>query len=129
MSYSEFLCGVLTRLAAAAQSQNRAAARVLEKIGFERVQSRPALLADGLDAATGDELWSFAAGGPISGSPTVLAGRVYFSTLDRQTFALDAHTGRRLWSYPDGKYSPLVADRTRVYLIGYARIYGLQGRP
>ena len=81
------------------------------------------------DAATGDELWSFAAGGPISGSPTVLAGRVYFSTLDRQTFALDAHTGRRLWSYPDGKYSPLVADRTRVYLIGYARIYGLQGRP
>ena len=37
----------LTRIAAAVQSQNHAAARVLEKCGFTRVESRPALLADG----------------------------------------------------------------------------------
>ena len=37
----------LTRLAAAVQTGNRAAARVLEKNGFTRVQSRAVLLADG----------------------------------------------------------------------------------
>ena len=37
----------LTRLAAAVQRNNRAAARVLEKNGFKRVESRPVLLADG----------------------------------------------------------------------------------
>ncbi len=79
-----------------------------------------------LDAATGDTLWSFSAGGPISGSPTIVAGRVYFSTLSRATYALDALTGRRVWSFPDGKYSPVVADRKRLYLVGYTRLYGLE---
>ncbi len=37
----------LTRLAAAVQAGNRAAARVLEKNGFTRVQSRAVVLADG----------------------------------------------------------------------------------
>jgi [ribosomal protein S5]-alanine N-acetyltransferase len=37
----------LTRLAAAVQRDNRAAARVLEKNGFKLVESRPVLLADG----------------------------------------------------------------------------------
>ena len=37
----------LTRLAAAVQTANHAAARVLEKNGFARVETRPVLLADG----------------------------------------------------------------------------------
>jgi ribosomal-protein-alanine N-acetyltransferase len=37
----------LTRLAAAVQAENRAAARVLEKNGFKLVDARPVLLADG----------------------------------------------------------------------------------
>lgn len=82
----------------------------------------------GLDAATGDVVWSFKANGPISGSPTVLAGVVYFATLKRRTYALDARTGKQLWSWPDGKYSPVVADSRRLYLIGYARIYGFVAR-
>src|SRR5919202_1638249 len=77
------------------------------------------------DAATGDVKWRFKANGPISGSPTVLAGRVYFSTLKRRTYALDARTGAVVWTFPDGKYSPVVADATRMYLVGYTRIYGL----
>jgi outer membrane protein assembly factor BamB len=80
------------------------------------------------DAATGATLWSFTADGPISGSPTVVAGRVYFATLHGTTYALDAKTGRRVWTYPDGKYSPVVADRDRLYLVGYARVYGLVER-
>jgi outer membrane protein assembly factor BamB len=77
------------------------------------------------DAATGRILWQFRANGQISGSPTVIAGRVYFATLARRTYALDARTGRLLWSFPDGKYSPVVADAERLYLTGYARVYGL----
>ena len=77
------------------------------------------------DAATGNVKWQFKANGPISGSPTVIAGRVYFATLKGRTYALDARTGAPAWTYPDGKYSPVVADDSRLYLIGYAKIYGL----
>jgi outer membrane protein assembly factor BamB len=77
------------------------------------------------DAATGAIEWQFKANGPISGSATVLAGRVYFATLKRTTYALDAKTGKLLWTFPDGKYSPIVADADRVYLVGYAKVYGL----
>jgi outer membrane protein assembly factor BamB len=77
------------------------------------------------DAATGKVLWQFEANGEISGSPTVIAGRVYFATLKQRTYALDARTGRLLWTFPDGKYSPAVADAKRLYLTGYTRVYGL----
>ena len=77
------------------------------------------------DAATGKILWQFTANGQISGAPTVIAGRVYFATLAGRTYALDARSGALLWTFPDGKYSPVVADSKRLYLIGYARIYGL----
>jgi hypothetical protein len=30
-----------------------------------------------------------------------------------------------VWTYPDGQYSPVVADADRLYLTGNARIYGL----
>jgi hypothetical protein len=50
---------------------------------------------------------------------------VYFATLSGRTYALDARSGALLWTFPDGKYSPVVADSKRLYLIGYARIYGL----
>lgn len=77
------------------------------------------------DAATGRIVWSFRANGPISGSPTVVAGRVYFATLKGTTYALDARTGSQVWTFPDGKYSPVVADADRLYLVGYAKVYGL----
>jgi hypothetical protein len=38
---------------------------------------------------------------------------------------LDAKTGHQLWSFPDGKYSPVVADEKRLYLVGYTRLYGM----
>jgi outer membrane protein assembly factor BamB len=81
-----------------------------------------------LGAATGDVRWRFRANGPISGSATVLAGVVYFSTFNLRTYALDARTGREIWSWPDGKYSPVVADPDRLYLVGWGRLYGLVER-
>ena len=78
------------------------------------------------DAATGALDWQFRANGPISGSATVVAGRVYFATLRGLTYGLNARTGRLLWTFPDGKYSPVVADKKRVYLTGFGRVYGLE---
>jgi outer membrane protein assembly factor BamB len=77
------------------------------------------------DAATGDERWRFRTNGPISGSPTVLGDVVYFSTLRERTYALRAPSGALLWTYPDGKYSPVVADAQRLYLVGRGRLYGM----
>jgi len=81
-----------------------------------------------LDAATGAEVWSFRANGRISGSATVLDGVVWFATLRERTYALDARTGALLWEFPDGKYSPVVADAERLYLVGHARLYGMVER-
>lgn len=85
-----------------------------------------------LNAATGVEAWHFTANGPISGSATVIGDVVYFATLGKKlkgrTYALNARTGKLLWSYPDGKYTPAVADKDRLYLVGYARVYGMVTR-
>jgi outer membrane protein assembly factor BamB len=84
-----------------------------------------------LDAGTGEPDWTFRAGGPISGSPVVVGNVVYFSTLHEphlkngRTYALSAVTGKKLWSFPDGKYTPVVAAKGRLFLIGYGIIYGM----
>jgi outer membrane protein assembly factor BamB len=83
-----------------------------------------------LDAATGDLRWRFKANGPISGSGTVINGIVYFASLTKKgrTYALDARTGRLLWSFPDGRYTPVVADKQHLYLVGYAKLYAFAPR-
>lgn len=94
------------------------------------------------DAATGDLLWRHDAEGGISGAPTVMAGLVYYSTFGKfpgshqrrvedgpyRTYALDARTGKAVWQFPDGQYSPLVADRDRVYLAGSESVFGFVSR-
>ena len=80
------------------------------------------------DAATGDVKWQFKGNGPISGSATIIDGIVYFATLKGRTYGLDVRSGRRVWVWPDGKYSPVVADADRIYLVGHARLYALAER-
>ena len=87
------------------------------------------------DAATGDVRWKFDAHGRISGSATVIGNVVYFATLDGgkgrskgRTFALNAHTGKPVWTFPDGKYTPVVAEKGRLFLIGYGTVYGMVPR-
>jgi len=36
---------------------------------------------------------------------------------------LNARTGKQLWSFPDGEYTPVVADSHRLYVVGYRRVY------
>jgi outer membrane protein assembly factor BamB len=92
-----------------------------------------------LSQATGRTRWTFDAGAPISGAPTVIDGLVYFSTCGscsgyesnpraRRTFALEAATGRLVWRFPDGEYSPVIGDRERLYLTGFTSLYGLAPR-
>jgi len=58
-------------------------------------------------------------------------GVVYFSTLKQKglkngrTYALSARTGKLLWTFPDGKYSPVVAAKGRLFLVGYGIVYGM----
>jgi outer membrane protein assembly factor BamB len=80
------------------------------------------------NAATGDVKWMFRAAGPISGSATVIDGVVYFATLKGRTYGLNATSGKPVWSFPDGKYTPVVADRNRLYLVGYSKVYAFKPR-
>ncbi|OUI97282.1 dehydrogenase [Acetobacter indonesiensis] len=58
-------------------------------------------IADALavNAETGKVKWRVDIGAPGRSPPTVVDGRMFFGTLDERFFALDAATGRQLWSY------------------------------
>ena len=72
--------------------------------------------------------WKFNADGAISGSPIVINGVVYFSTLKGRTFGLDPRTGKLVWGYRRGAYAGVISDRRRLYLAGRARIFALAPR-
>jgi outer membrane protein assembly factor BamB len=80
------------------------------------------------DAATGRVRWKFRANGKISGAPTVINGLVYFSTVTGRTYGLDARTGKVRWTWPDGQYTAVVADRRRLYVVGYSKLYAMVRR-
>jgi outer membrane protein assembly factor BamB len=95
-----------------------------------------------LDAATGATRWVRDVPAAVHGAPTVMGKLVYFATCGRcgqkgvrpakagpfATYALDARTGRLVWTFPDGHYSPIVADGERVYLTGSTVVYALAER-
>jgi outer membrane protein assembly factor BamB len=81
-----------------------------------------------LDAGTGAIRWRFVADGPISGAASVIDGVVWFSTFAERTYALRLGDGHVLQEWPDGKYSPAVADAHRIYFTGLGREYGLTER-
>jgi outer membrane protein assembly factor BamB len=66
----------------------------------ECVQDQPG--ADGFlvawDADTGRERWRFKSA-PIESSPLLKNGRLYVGTWDHNVYALDAGTGRKIWSF------------------------------
>jgi len=50
-----------------------------------------------LDAADGEELWRFAAGGRVDSPPTLSGGRVLFGSADGDLYCLDAAQGELVW--------------------------------
>ena len=78
---------------------------------------------------TGRRLWRRRIG-PIIGSPTVMRGYVYISSLrPPRTYAYVARTGTQVWRFKDGQFSPIIADGRQVWLTGKERVYGLAERP
>jgi outer membrane protein assembly factor BamB len=78
------------------------------------------------NAQSGAVRWKHFAGGRISGSSTVIGNVVYYSDLGSKTTAgLNVVTGRQVFSFPDGAFTPIIADYHALYLDGYARIYQL----
>lgn len=86
-----------------------------------------------LDAVTGRVRWSADTGERISGSPSVIGRLVWISTLaarprDGRTMAFDATTGTRVFTFPEGRYSPAVAVDGHLVLTGVTRVHGLSPR-
>jgi outer membrane protein assembly factor BamB len=76
------------------------------------------------NALSGGERWSHSGGGRIDGSATVLGNVVYYSRLgSNTTVGLDVGTGRQVFSFPDGEFTPVITDGKAVFLIGYSTIY------
>jgi outer membrane protein assembly factor BamB len=77
------------------------------------------------NAQSGAIRWKHPAGGKISGSATIVGNVVYYSDLGTKTTAgLDVRTGRKVFSFPDGAFNPVVCDDTgTIYLSGYTTLY------
>jgi len=80
-----------------------------------------------LDAKSGRVRWSEPAGGQISGPATVVGDVVYVSTFSgNSTIGLDLTTGRRVFSYDDGEYGPVVSDGQWLFLTGGASVVAFE---
>lgn len=61
-----------------------------------------------LEAATGRILWRKEIGAPARSGPTLVGGRLHFTTLDNQLLALSVARGERAWSYQAASTSTTV---------------------
>ena len=78
------------------------------------------------NARSGSVRWAHPSGGRISGSSTIINNVVYYSVLgSRHTIGLNATTGRLEYHYPDGAFTPMIADAGHLYLSGYNQLYQL----
>ncbi len=82
------------------------------------------------NAQSGAVRWEHRAGGRISGSSTVIGNVVYFSNLGSKTTAgLNVVSGQQVFSFPDGAFTPMIADYHALYLDGYANDLPVAARP
>lgn len=80
-----------------------------------------------LDAKDGDLRWSRSAGGQVIGSLSAVGDIVYVAEFsDKTTSGFMMRSGRRVFRYPKGTYSPVISDGRRIYLTGYSSITALQ---
>jgi outer membrane protein assembly factor BamB len=68
-----------------------------------------------VDLASGEQLWSFDAGGALVGTPALADGVLYIGTLTNKIYAVDADSGDELWNVETEGWvwgGPLVVDNT-----------------
>ena len=80
-----------------------------------------------LDARDGSERWSRRVGGGVSGAGSVIGHTVYVANLAKtRTLGLNVKNGKRVFTFRDGAYNPVISDGRLLYLTGYKQIYGLK---
>ena len=80
-----------------------------------------------LDAKDGSVRWSRSAGGQVVGSLSAIGEIVYVAEFtDKTTNGFMMHSGRRVFHYPKGTYTPVISDGQRLYLTGYSSITALE---
>jgi outer membrane protein assembly factor BamB len=80
-----------------------------------------------LNAKSGEPRWIRPAGGSVIGSLSAVGNIVYAAEFTNgSTDGYAMKTGRRVFHYKTGTYSPVISDGRRIYLVGYSSINALQ---
>ena len=79
-----------------------------------------------LDAKDGTVRWSRSAGGQVVGSLSAIGEIVYVAEFtDKTTSGFMMHSGKKVFTYPKGTYTPIISDGQDLYLTGYSSITAL----
>jgi len=89
-----------------------------------------------ISAKDGTVIWRRTTGRPIRSAPTVAEGRVFVITIENETFALEAQTGRIVWQHSGiaenaalmGASSPAVHGDTVVVAYSSGELFGLRAQ-
>ena len=62
------------------------------------------------------------------GAPVVIGNLVFFSTIQKRTYAVRASDGKLVWRIPLGKYTPGIATEKTYYFSLNGRLLAFRGR-
>ena len=80
-----------------------------------------------LDAKDGSVRWSRSAGGQVVGSLSAIGDIVYVAEFTHNsTSGFMMRSGKRVFRYRRGTYSPVISDGRRIYLTGYSSLTALE---
>ena len=80
-----------------------------------------------IGAKDGNLRWSRSAGGQVIGSLSAIGDIVYVAEFtNKTTSGFMMRSGKRVFRYPKGTYTPVISDGRRIYLTGYSSITALQ---
>jgi len=67
-----------------------------------------------LDAATGEQRWTFFTEGPVRLAPTIAEGRVFVGSDDGHAYCLDAKNGKLIWKTQPGPRDYRIPGNSRI---------------
>ncbi len=80
-----------------------------------------------LNAKNGSVRWSRSTGGQVVGSLSAIGEIVYVAEFTHQrTIGYMMHSGRKVFTYSKGTYTPIISDGQDLYLTGYSSITALE---
>jgi outer membrane protein assembly factor BamB len=80
-----------------------------------------------LNAKNGETRWARSAGGEVVGSLSAVGNIVYVAEFTHGTTnGYDMKTGKQVFHYRTGTYTPVISDGRWIYLVGYSSINALE---